>query len=102
VTAVGWLKPGMRRLFHVRSTHARKVILRLGRACTVDNLDVTCSCPPSSNRLKIMLVLYETAMGFCLFKMTDAGKLQSPDLHKEFETAEKANSLCAFLSDLSC
>ncbi|KAI0035641.1 Nop domain-containing protein [Vararia minispora EC-137] len=40
-----------------------------------------------------MLVLYETAMGFCLFKVTDAGKIRSPDLHKEFETAEKANSL---------
>ncbi|KZV71401.1 Nop-domain-containing protein [Peniophora sp. CONT] len=40
-----------------------------------------------------MLVLYETAMGFCLFKMSDSGKLTSPDLHKEFDTAEKANKL---------
>ena len=44
--------------------------------------------------LVAMLVLYETAMGFCLFKMSDSGKLTSPDLHKEFESAEKANKLC--------
>ncbi|KAI0316122.1 Nop domain-containing protein [Amylostereum chailletii] len=40
-----------------------------------------------------MLVLYETAMGFCLFKMTDSGKLTSPDLHKEFDTPESASKL---------
>ncbi|TFY78098.1 hypothetical protein EWM64_g5913 [Hericium alpestre] len=40
-----------------------------------------------------MLVLYETALGFCLFKVTDSGKITSPDLYKEFETPEKANKL---------
>jgi hypothetical protein len=41
-----------------------------------------------------MLVLYETAMGFALFKLTDSAKLTDPNLHKEFETPEKANGLC--------
>jgi NOP5NT (NUC127) domain len=41
-----------------------------------------------------MLVLYETAMGFALFKLTDSAKLTDPNLHKEFETPERANSLC--------
>ncbi|KAI9449639.1 Nop-domain-containing protein [Lactarius psammicola] len=40
-----------------------------------------------------MLVLYETAMGFALFKLTDSGKLTDPDLYKEFETPERANGL---------
>jgi len=40
-----------------------------------------------------MLVLYETAMGYCLFKLTDAAKLDSADLYKEFETPERANKL---------
>lgn len=40
-----------------------------------------------------MLVLYETALGFCLFKISDAGKIGSADLYKEFETPEKANRL---------
>ncbi|KAA1466037.1 Nop domain-containing protein [Dentipellis sp. KUC8613] len=40
-----------------------------------------------------MLVLYETALGFCLFKVTDAGKITSSDLYKEFETPERANKL---------
>ncbi|KAG8806662.1 Nucleolar protein 58, partial [Serendipita sp. 399] len=41
-----------------------------------------------------MLVLYETSLGFCLFKVTDAGKLQNPkSLWKEFQTPEKANGL---------
>ncbi|KAI0052592.1 Nop domain-containing protein [Auriscalpium vulgare] len=40
-----------------------------------------------------MLVLYETAMGFALFKLTDGAKMTSPDLHKEFETPEGANKL---------
>lgn len=40
-----------------------------------------------------MLVLYETSLGFCLFKMTDEGKLNSGNLWKEFETPEGANSL---------
>ena len=41
-----------------------------------------------------MLVLYETAMGFALFKLTDSAKLTDPDLYKEFETPERANGLC--------
>ncbi|KAL4082068.1 hypothetical protein V8B97DRAFT_1863095 [Scleroderma yunnanense] len=40
-----------------------------------------------------MLVLYETAMGYCLFKLTDAAKLDSADLYKEFQTPERANKL---------
>ncbi|KAF8121339.1 hypothetical protein EV363DRAFT_947309 [Boletus edulis] len=40
-----------------------------------------------------MLVLYETAMGYCLFKLSDSAKLDSADLYKEFETPEKANKL---------
>ena len=41
-----------------------------------------------------MLVLYETAIGFALFKLTDSAKLTDPDLYKEFETPERANGLC--------
>jgi nucleolar protein 58 len=41
-----------------------------------------------------MLVLYETAMGYALFKLTDSAKLTDPDLYKEFETPERANGLC--------
>ena len=44
-----------------------------------------------------MLVLYETAMGYCLFKLTDAAKLDSADLYKEFETPERANKLYVHL-----
>ena len=40
-----------------------------------------------------MLVLYETSLGYCLFKLTDDAKLESDDLWKEFETPEKANKL---------
>ncbi|KAF9523465.1 hypothetical protein CPB83DRAFT_862853 [Crepidotus variabilis] len=40
-----------------------------------------------------MLVLYETAMGYCLFKVTDAAKIESADLWKEFESPEKASKL---------
>lgn len=40
-----------------------------------------------------MLVLYETALGFCLFKLTDSAKLESADLWEEFESPEKANKL---------
>ncbi|KAH8829959.1 Nop-domain-containing protein [Flagelloscypha sp. PMI_526] len=40
-----------------------------------------------------MLVLYETALGYCLFKVSDTAKLSSPDLWREFETPEKANRL---------
>jgi len=40
-----------------------------------------------------MLVLYETAMGYCLFKMSDNARLEEADLYKEFETPERANKL---------
>ena len=40
-----------------------------------------------------MLVLYETALGFCLFKLTDSAKLESADLWEEFELPEKVNKL---------
>ncbi|KAF9480249.1 Nop-domain-containing protein [Pholiota conissans] len=40
-----------------------------------------------------MLVLYETAMGYCLFKVTDSAKIESADLYKEFTTPEKAGKL---------
>ncbi|KXN81639.1 Nucleolar protein 58 [Leucoagaricus sp. SymC.cos] len=40
-----------------------------------------------------MLVLYETALGYCLFKVSDSAKLESADLWKEFESPEKANKL---------
>jgi nucleolar protein 58 len=41
-----------------------------------------------------MLVLYETAMGYCLFKISDTAQLEQADLYKEFETPERANKLC--------
>ncbi|KAF8883440.1 hypothetical protein BD779DRAFT_1539941 [Infundibulicybe gibba] len=40
-----------------------------------------------------MLVLYETAMGYCLFKVSDTAKIESADLWKEFEDPERANKL---------
>ncbi|KAF5371973.1 hypothetical protein D9615_008108 [Tricholomella constricta] len=40
-----------------------------------------------------MLVLYETAMGYCLFKVSDEAKIESGDLWKEFETPEQASKL---------
>ena len=45
-----------------------------------------------------MLVLYETAMGYCLFKVSDSAKIESADLWKEFESPEKASKLCVFTS----
>ncbi|TCD70473.1 Nucleolar protein 58 [Steccherinum ochraceum] len=38
-----------------------------------------------------MLVLTETSLGFCLFKVTDKGKLSSEDVWEEFESPQKAN-----------
>ncbi|THH33802.1 hypothetical protein EUX98_g466 [Antrodiella citrinella] len=38
-----------------------------------------------------MLVLAETSLGFCLFKVTDKGKLSSEDVWEEFESPQKAN-----------
>ncbi|GAA96479.1 uncharacterized protein L969DRAFT_103421 [Mixia osmundae IAM 14324] len=40
-----------------------------------------------------MLVLYETSLGFCLFRLADNGKLEDKNLWKEFETPEGANNL---------
>ena len=41
-----------------------------------------------------MLVLYETAAGYALFKMTDDSTLKNPDdIYKNFESAESANKL---------
>ncbi|KZP15138.1 Nop domain-containing protein [Athelia psychrophila] len=40
-----------------------------------------------------MLVLYETAMGYCLFKVSDSTQLEDANLYQEFETPEKANKL---------
>lgn len=39
-----------------------------------------------------MLVLYETAAGYALFKLVDDGKMEKPEeIYKDFETTEKAN-----------
>ncbi|EJU06454.1 Nop domain-containing protein [Dacryopinax primogenitus] len=43
-----------------------------------------------------MLVLFETSLGFCLFKLNNDAKLDQPDLWKEFETPEKANAFLRF------
>ncbi|KAE9391940.1 Nop domain-containing protein [Gymnopus androsaceus JB14] len=41
-----------------------------------------------------MLVLFETAMGYCLFKMSDSvTKMEESQVRKEFESAETANKL---------
>ncbi|XP_053170359.1 nucleolar protein 58 [Scomber japonicus] len=41
-----------------------------------------------------MLVLFETAAGYAIFKVLDESKLQQVDsLYKEFETTEKANKI---------
>ena len=45
-----------------------------------------------------MLVLYETALGFCLFKLTDTAKLERADLWEEFESPERANKLYASIN----
>ncbi|KAI5455082.1 Nucleolar protein 58 [Naganishia albida] len=39
-----------------------------------------------------MLVLAETSVGFCIFKLNDQAKLESKDLWKQFETPEAATS----------
>ncbi|KAG8895926.1 Nucleolar protein 58 [Tulasnella sp. 403] len=48
----------------------------------------------------MVLVLYETALGFCLFKMVDEGRLNSDSLWKDFESPESAASLCVLFSIL--
>uniref|UniRef100_A0A8D3DJQ0 Nucleolar protein 58/56 N-terminal domain-containing protein n=1 Tax=Scophthalmus maximus TaxID=52904 RepID=A0A8D3DJQ0_SCOMX len=41
-----------------------------------------------------MLVLFETAAGYAIFKVLDESKLQQVDsLYKEFDTPEKANKI---------
>jgi nucleolar protein 58 len=41
-----------------------------------------------------MLVLFETAAGYALFKVLEDDKLKEPDeLWKEFETPEKAKQM---------
>lgn len=40
-----------------------------------------------------MLVLYETSLGYCLFKVTDSQKASNEDVWEEFETPERANKL---------
>ena len=58
-----------------------------------DTAKLTCASPWAAYS-STMLVLYETAMGFALFKLTDSAKLTDPNLYKEFETPESANGLC--------
>jgi nucleolar protein 58 len=44
-----------------------------------------------------MLVLYETAAGYCLFKVLDDGHLKnSDDIYKYFESPEEANKAYFF------
>lgn len=38
-------------------------------------------------------VLFETSLGFCIFKVKDDGKLDGADLYKQFETPEEASNL---------
>lgn len=42
---------------------------------------------------KHFLCLGLPPVGFCLFKMADTGKVENPNLWKEFESAEGANNL---------
>lgn len=41
----------------------------------------------------MVLVLFETAVGYCLFSLSDEGKVNSPDLYKSFESESEANRL---------
>ncbi|CEH14947.1 nop domain-containing protein [Ceraceosorus bombacis] len=41
----------------------------------------------------MVLVLFETAVGFCLFRLSEPGALTSKDLHKQFESADSASRL---------
>jgi nucleolar protein 58 len=43
-----------------------------------------------------MLVLYETALGYCLFKLSNDAKLGTADLWKEFESPDSANGLFVY------
>jgi hypothetical protein len=44
-----------------------------------------------------MLVLYETAAGYALFKMSDKGKLEERDMFDDFKTPEVCRCLDACL-----
>lgn len=49
-----------------------------------------------------MLVLYETAAGFALFKLVDDGKMEKPEnIWKDFQTAEQANKTYVDMTDLN-
>lgn len=48
-----------------------------------------------------MLVLYETSLGYCLFKIADSAKAESEDVWEDFETPEKANKLYARVHSVS-
>jgi NOP5NT (NUC127) domain len=49
-----------------------------------------------------MLVLYETAAGFALFKLVDDGKMEKPEnIWKDFQTAEQANKTYVDRPDLN-
>jgi hypothetical protein len=51
---------------------------------------------------KKMLVLYETAAGYALFKLVDDNKLEKPEeIYKDFETSEKANQAYVFQKNLT-
>ena len=41
----------------------------------------------------MVLVLFETAVGFCLFSLSDEAKVNSPNLYKHFENETEANRL---------
>lgn len=60
------------------------------------NRNTNCSVLEQFHPLK-MLVLYETALGYCLFKLTDSAKLKSDNLWEEFESPEKASGLYVLL-----
>jgi hypothetical protein len=48
-----------------------------------------------------MLILYETAAGYALFKLVNDAKLEkADDIWKDFETAEKANQAYVLLFDI--
>ena len=80
------LKPG-RESVPVKFTRSQSF------AVTTLLLNLTCASPWAAYE-STMLVLYETAMGYALFKLTDSAKLTDPNLYKEFETPERANGLC--------
>lgn len=54
---------------------------------------LSCAC--------LMLVLFETALGYCLFKVSDNVKLEDADLYKNFESPEGATKLYVHLNDFS-